>query len=35
MAVLMDLGIVMIPAISIYKFWMVVVAFGVMLITSK
>lgn len=35
MAVLMDLGIVMIPAISIYKFWMVVIAFGVMLISSK
>ncbi|MGE0587947.1 MAG: hypothetical protein AB7O48_05195 [Cyclobacteriaceae bacterium] len=35
LAVLMDLQIIMIPAIAVYKFWMVVVAFGVMLITSK
>ena len=35
MAVLMELNIVLIPAIAVYKFWMVVVAFGVMLITSK
>ncbi|HNP94542.1 MAG TPA: hypothetical protein PKJ63_02905 [Cyclobacteriaceae bacterium] len=35
LAVLMDLHVIMIPAIAVYKFWMVVVAFGVMLITSK
>ncbi|MCB0488678.1 MAG: hypothetical protein R2820_11905 [Cyclobacteriaceae bacterium] len=35
LAVLMDLQVIMIPAIAVYKFWMVVVAFGVMLITSK
>lgn len=35
MAVLMELHIVIIPAIAVYKFWMVVVAFGVMLISSK
>lgn len=35
LAVLMDLHIIMIPAIAVYKFWMVVVAFGVMLITTK
>lgn len=35
LAVLMELKIVIIPAIAVYKFWMVVVAFGVMLISSK
>lgn len=35
LAVLMDLHIVMIPAISVYRFWMVVVGFGIMLISSK
>ncbi|MEP2667802.1 MAG: hypothetical protein RIF39_12575 [Cyclobacteriaceae bacterium] len=35
LAVLMDLHIIMIPAIAVYKFWMVVAAFGVMLISSK
>ncbi len=34
-AVLMDLHIIIIPAISVYKFWMVVAAFGIMLISSK
>lgn len=35
LAVLMNLHIVIIPALAVYKFWMVVVAFGVMLITSR
>jgi hypothetical protein len=35
MAVLMELGIVIIPALVSIKFWMVVVAFGLMLITTK
>lgn len=35
LAVLMDLHVVMIPAISVYRFWMVVVGFGIMLISSK
>lgn len=35
LAVLMDLQIVIIPAIAVYKFWIVVVAFGIMLISSK
>jgi len=35
LAVLMDLSIVIIPAIAVYKFWMVVAAFGIMLISSK
>lgn len=35
LAVLMDLSIVIIPAISVYKFWIVVIAFGVVLITSR
>jgi hypothetical protein len=35
LAVLMDLQIIIIPAIAVYKFWMVVAAFGIMLISSK
>lgn len=35
LAVLMELKMVIIPAIAIYKFWMVVFAFGLMLIASK
>lgn len=35
LAVLMQLQIVIIPAISVYKFWIVVIAFGLVLITSK
>ncbi len=35
LAVLMELHIIIIPAIAVYKFWIVVVAFGIMLISSK
>ncbi|MCI0751019.1 MAG: hypothetical protein L0Y35_04220 [Flammeovirgaceae bacterium] len=35
LCVLMKLGVVSIPALSAYTFWMVVVAFGLMLIASK
>ena len=35
MAVLMQLRIVIIPSVSYYTFWMVVIAFGVLLISSK
>jgi len=35
LAVLMHLQIIIIPAIVSYKFWMVVVAFGLVLLTSK
>ena len=35
LAILMHLQIVIIPAISIYRFWIVVIAFGMMLISSK
>lgn len=35
LAVLMDLKIVIIPALAIYKFWLVVIAFGMLLIGSK
>lgn len=35
LAVAMQLQWVIIPAISIYRFWLVVIAFGVMLISSK
>ena len=35
LAVLMELKIIIIPAIAIYKFWIVVIAFGLMLIGSK
>ena len=35
LAVLMALKIVIIPAVSPYAFWMVVISFGVLLISSK
>ena len=35
LAVLMELNIIIIPAIVFYKFWMVVIAFGIMLISTK
>ncbi len=35
LAVLMQLQIVIIPALASYKFWIVVIAFGVVLITSR
>lgn len=35
LAVLMQLSIVIIPVIAIYKFWMVVIAFALLLIASK
>src|SRR5690606_28636717 len=35
LAVLMHLQIIIIPAIVSYNFWMVVVAFGLVLLTSK
>jgi hypothetical protein len=35
LAVLMQLRIVIIPAMASYTFWIVVIAFGVVLITSK
>lgn len=35
LAVLMHLQIIIIPAIVAYKFWMVVVAFCLVLLTSK
>lgn len=35
LAVLMQLGIIIIPAVSVYKFWIVVIAFGTLLITSR
>lgn len=35
LAVLMHLQIIIIPAISAYKFWMVVAAFGLVLVTSR
>ena len=35
LAVVMQLQWVIIPSISVYKFWLVVVAFGLMLISSK
>ena len=34
LAVLMELNIVFIPALAGIKFWMVVIVFGLMLITS-
>ena len=33
--VVMQIGWVIIPSISIYKFWFVVIAFGLLLISSK
>lgn len=35
LAVLMQLQVVIIPLLSPYKFWMVVFAFGLMLVSSK
>jgi len=35
LCVAMQLGWVAIPALSGYKFWLVVIAFGVLLISSK
>ncbi len=35
LAVLMELKIVIIPAIAFYKFWLVVIAFGLLLVGSK
>jgi hypothetical protein len=35
LAVLMELKIIIIPAIVVYKFWIVVIGFGLMLISSK
>jgi hypothetical protein len=35
LAVVMQLQWVLIPTISIYKFWIVVIAFGLLLISSK
>ena len=35
LAVVMQIGWVIIPSISIYKFWFVVIAFGLLLISSK
>lgn len=35
LAVLMHLQVIIIPAIAAYKFWMVVIAFSVVLITAR
>ena len=35
LAVVMQIGWVIIPSISIYKFWFVVIAFGLLLISSN
>jgi len=35
LAVVMQLQWVIIPSISVYRFWLVVIAFGLMLISSK
>ena len=35
LAVLMQLEVVIIPAVSIYKFWLVVIAFGILMIVSR
>jgi hypothetical protein len=35
LAVLMHLQIVIIPALAVYRFWMSVLAFGLLLISSK
>jgi len=35
LAVLMNLNWIIIPAVSVYKFWIVVVSFGLLLIASK
>jgi len=35
LAVVMQLQVILIPALSLYKFWIVVIAFGLLLIASK
>jgi len=35
LAVLMQLSIVVIPALIVYKFWLVVIGFAMMLIASR
>lgn len=35
LAVLMHIGTVVIPSISVYRFWIVVISFGLLLISSK
>jgi hypothetical protein len=35
LAVVMQLQWVIIPSVSIYKFWLVVIAFGLLLISTK
>ncbi|WP_155210458.1 hypothetical protein [Fulvivirga aurantia] len=35
LAVLMQLSIVVIPALFVYKFWLVVIAFALLLIAGK
>lgn len=35
LAVLMDQSIIIIPALAYYKFWIVVIAFGMVLISSR
>jgi hypothetical protein len=35
LAVVMQLQWVIIPSISVYKFWLVVIAFGLLLISTK
>ncbi|HYG18078.1 MAG TPA: hypothetical protein VD816_04080 [Ohtaekwangia sp.] len=35
LAVMMQLGWIAIPAIATYKFWLVVIAFGIVLISSR
>ena len=35
LAVVMQLGWVIVPSITVYKFWFVVIAFGLLLISSK
>jgi hypothetical protein len=35
LAVVMQMGWVAIPAIAVYKFWIVIIAFGVLLLSSK
>ena len=34
-AVVMQMGWVVIPALVVYKFWIVIIAFGVLLLASK
>lgn len=35
LAVLMQLQIVIIPTLAVYKFWIVVIAFGLVLISAR